>query len=166
MRVNFFPDLGDLTLLEITPLLVEKWRLKKLNKGIKAATVNRDIAFLKAALAKAVEWNFIESTTIAKVKPIKVDKSAKVRYLDKEEVTRLRNVLNEREEKLIEGRKSANAWRRERGYPELPIDLAMGGIDLNTIRELLGHSDIQMTLRYAHLAPQHKAKAVAVLLEE
>lgn len=44
--------------------------------------------------------------------------------------------------------------------------LAMGGVDLNTIRELLGHSDIQMTLRYAHLAPQHKAKAVAVLLDE
>lgn len=44
--------------------------------------------------------------------------------------------------------------------------LAMGGVDLNTILELLGHSDIQMTLRYAHLAPQHKAKAVAVLLDE
>lgn len=41
--------------------------------------------------------------------------------------------------------------------------LAMGGVDLNTIRELLGHSDYTMTLRYAHLAPEFKLKAVEVL---
>ena len=39
----------------------------------------------------------------------------------------------------------------------------MAGIDLNTIRELLGHSDIKMTLKYAHLAPEHKAAAVEKL---
>jgi site-specific recombinase XerD len=41
--------------------------------------------------------------------------------------------------------------------------LAMGGVDLSTIRELLGHSDYSMTLRYAHLAPKFKLKAVEVL---
>ena len=41
--------------------------------------------------------------------------------------------------------------------------LAMGGVDLNSIRELLGHSDYAMTLRYAHLAPEYKLKAVEVL---
>ena len=41
--------------------------------------------------------------------------------------------------------------------------LAMKSVDLNTIRELLGHSDLQMTMRYAHLAPNIKAEAVELL---
>ena len=39
----------------------------------------------------------------------------------------------------------------------------MARVDLTTIKELLGHKDVTMTLRYAHLAPSHKVKAVNVL---
>lgn len=41
--------------------------------------------------------------------------------------------------------------------------LIMAGVDLTTLKELLGHKDIKMTLRYAHLAPSHKMKAVEIL---
>ena len=38
--------------------------------------------------------------------------------------------------------------------------LVMAGVDLRTVAELMGHKTIQMTMRYAHLAPAHKLAAV------
>lgn len=43
--------------------------------------------------------------------------------------------------------------------------LVMAGYDLVTVKELLGHKTLAMTMRYAHLAPGHKAKAVSALDE-
>ena len=38
--------------------------------------------------------------------------------------------------------------------------LVMKGVDLPTVQKLMGHSDIQTTMIYAHLAPDHLADAV------
>lgn len=40
----------------------------------------------------------------------------------------------------------------------------MAGVPILTIKELMGHSTVQMTMRYAHLAPSTLAQAVPVLL--
>jgi site-specific recombinase XerD len=36
----------------------------------------------------------------------------------------------------------------------------MGGIDITSVKELLGQKSLTMTVRYSHLAPGHKRKAV------
>ncbi len=269
-------------LLEVNAWTLEKWRASRLKDGVAAATINKDIAVVKAALSKAVEWNFLDTHPLARLKPLKVDSQAKVRYLDAKEGQRLLNAMDIREEDMRAARDRHNQWCKERNYPEFPnlrdvifadylkpmvllslntgmrrgelfslkwqdinleramltvtgetaktgktrhiplnaiaLDvlkqwrsqsdgdglvfpgkngerfdnvknawkalleiaeitgfrwhdmrhdfaskLVMAGCDLNTVRELLGHSDIKMTLRYAHLAPEHKAEAVRVL---
>ena len=277
-----FVNLLTLPLEDISSLQLEKWRAGRLKDGVKANTVNRDIAVLKAALNRAVEWGFIAVNPIASVKPLKIDSSPKVRFLDEKEEGRLRDALDHREQNARRARASGNKWKKERGYsllPDLhalpfvdhlkpmvllslnsglrrgevfhllwenvdlkkamltvvggaaksgvtrhvplnsealdvlkkwrkvsagnlvfpgregkPLDniksawtgllreakitsfrwhdmrhhfaskLVMAGVDLNTVRELLGHSDLKMTLRYAHLAPHVKANAVEKLI--
>jgi integrase len=44
--------------------------------------------------------------------------------------------------------------------------LVQVGVPLNTVRDLLGHSSIAMSLRYAHLAPDQRREAVAKLNEK
>ncbi len=266
-------------------MLIEKWRTKRINNGITATTVNRDVVILKSALTKAVDWELIAEHPLRKLKPFKTDSAAKIRYLDKHEENRLKESLTLRDGELKDKRDSGNQWRRDRGHdckPDLrqfifadylspmilvslntglrrgelfsltwdsvdferamltvtgdtaksgktrhvPLNavalqalqswkqlndstelvfanartgaafghvkkswasilekadiksfrwhdmrhhfaskLVMSGVDLNTVRELLGHADIKMTLRYAHLAPEHKANAVAKLVE-
>lgn len=41
--------------------------------------------------------------------------------------------------------------------------LVMNGISIETVRVLLGHKTSEMTLRYSHLSPSHKQKAVEIL---
>ncbi|MEK7469260.1 MAG: site-specific integrase [Planctomycetota bacterium] len=44
--------------------------------------------------------------------------------------------------------------------------LAAAGVGINTIKELLGHSDLKTTARYLHLAPNEKKEAVSRLVRE
>jgi len=281
---RFYDLFGTKPLTELTPALIDQWRTQRLKNGISVETVNRNIATLKAAISKAVLWGFIESHPLERLKLMKADRSAKVRFLSAEEEQRLREAAIKREEQIKAGRDNANQWRLERGY-ELFLDLnnyefadhmrpmillsintglrqgevfslkwenvnferslltiegayaksgktrhiplnteaqyvlkswrqqsnnsdlvfpsinnksfntvktswkgirdaaklknfrwhdmrhhfasrlVMAGVDLNTVRELLGHSDLAMTLRYAHLAPEHKANAVEKLVQ-
>lgn len=39
--------------------------------------------------------------------------------------------------------------------------MAMSGMDLATLKEIAGHSQIQMTMRYIHPTPEHKSNAIS-----
>ncbi|MCC6485899.1 MAG: tyrosine-type recombinase/integrase [Candidatus Hydrogenedentes bacterium] len=262
---------------------IERHRSKRIQDKKAPSTVNREIVALKSVLNRAVEWGYLDANPLARMKQLKEDRAAKVRYLTAEEEDNLLKALESREGTLRAERVSANDWRRERGYAELldlrtqtfadtlrpvvllslhtglrrgevfnlhwedidfdrailtvkgtaaktkttrhvPLNsvaldtlrkwreqtgthglvfksdqtggrldnlntswegvleeaqivgfrwhdmrhhfaskLVMAGVDLNTVRDLLGHTDIKMTLRYAHLAPEVKQKAVELL---
>lgn len=276
-----FAALMGKTLSEITQHDLEAMRVKWLAAGLKDATANRKLAALRGAISKAVEWGMLEQHPMTKLKPMRLDTRGRVRFLSVQEEQRLRQALDDREERIRSERDSANKWRAERRKEALPdlrerafadhltpmaiismntglrrgelfnldwadIDLqqktltvagegaksdqtrhiplnkealavvkawrdqssgarvfpsktgsvmdnvkkswdgvlkaagisgfrwhdlrhtfasklAMKGVPLNTIRDLLGHADLKMTLRYAHLAPCTKAAAVELL---
>lgn len=284
LRTAFRGFLGR-RLHEFDPWLIDRWQRerlttvsKKTGNPVGKSTIGREIAALRSALNKAVEWDFVGQNPLLALK-VKVGESRKVvRFLSAEEEYRLRQSLVDRDKRLIAARASGNAWsaaRKRPLRPEIPqdgfgdhltpvvlvamntglrrgellslrwsdIDLGMGGltvraesaksgkprhvplnsealrlltqwrrqassgeqvfpiadvktawrslmhraniekfrfhdlrhhfasklvmrsVDLNTVRELLGHSDLKMTLRYAHLAPAHLAEAVSRLNE-
>jgi integrase len=41
--------------------------------------------------------------------------------------------------------------------------LRMEGVDITIVRDLLGHTDLKMTMRYAHIGPNHVIDAIAKL---
>lgn len=269
-----FADFADKPLAKLDGLSIERLRRDRIKSGLAVATVERDLAALRSALAHAVRHGFIEAHPMRDVKRHKFDNS-RVRHLSGDEETRLRAALTARDTEMRAARISANLWRTARGRElqpsiaddgfgdhltalvltalntglrrgeltslvwsdvnldqcnltvraaaakggkrrDVPLNdeaksalerwkkqcvtdrvfaladaktaftkvlaeakianfsfhdlrhtfaskLVMAGVDLNTVRELLGHADLKMTLRYSHLAPAHKAAAVALL---
>ena len=99
---------------------VKAWRAERMRQGVKAATVNRDVAALSAVLSAAADVDLISSNPIARqIKPLKTDNS-RVRYLAPDELERLQGAMRGRDAEMIAKRDRANAWRAERGYPLLP----------------------------------------------
>lgn len=270
-------------LTDLSTWFITKLRSERVNSGLKTTTVNKEMALLRAALTKCVEWGLLDSNPMAGLKPFRTDTSGVIRYLTTDEETRLHDALKRREERMRSARDIRNercqerdnqclpdmrsvsfsdhlkpmivvslntgirrgelfslkwtdidfdrrvltvrgessksgktrhipmnktvhstlaAWRKQnvgnellfvsprtggrfdntkKAWTELLAQalitnfrwhdmrhhfaskLVMAGTDLNTVRELLGHGDIKMTLRYAHLAPEHMAAAVALL---
>lgn len=257
-----FPDLLGKPLPDVTPWLIEKHRKARKEAGTAETTINRDVVTLKAAMNRAVDWEFLDVNPLAPVKQLKIDRQGVIRYLDPAEERRLLAALGQlpdhrrlRPMVLVSmhtglrwGELAALRWpdcdlgtrlltvrgegaksKQTRYVPlndtahaalqswadhcqaeaeaEAEVDtdldglvfpgkagvldnvtkswtsllktagindfrwhdlrhhfasrLVQNGVDLNTVRELMGHADIKMTLRYSHLAPEHRAAAVA-----
>jgi len=281
---SIFSKFMERPLSELSAHEIEKWRSQRQKDGRKPTTINRDLAELKAAYSRALDWDFVDENPLRSIRPSKTDTISRNRFLNDDELKSLKQALDDRETKIRAKRKSGNQWRAERGQKTLaslddltfadhlkpmvilslntgirrgelfslewgsinfdrliltvrgataksgktryiPLNtealetlqqwkkqstetqalvfpgrngekfdnvskswsglledagiqnfrwhdlrhtfasrLVMAEVDLNTVRELLGHADLKMTLRYAHLAPSHTAKAVERLV--
>lgn len=101
-----FEEFMKYPLIDITPWIITRWRMRRLKDGIAKTTVNRDVAVLRALLSKAVEWGVIEYHPLAALKPLRTDPNAIIRYLTDDEEKRLRNKLAERDKELKVNRES------------------------------------------------------------
>jgi len=84
---NLLPLFGDRDLSEITPLLIEHFRNKRI-KEVKPRTVNVDIGCLKHMFNKAIEWKIVSESPVKNIKRLK-ESNRRVRCLTPEEVKRL-----------------------------------------------------------------------------
>jgi site-specific recombinase XerD len=111
IRSDFAEWLGE-PLTKFDMLTVEGIRQKWKKGGMQPRSINRDIQRLQSVLARAVEWEVLDRHPFKGLKPLKADKTGRVRFLTAAEEAALRAALEKREERLRTMRANANAWRR------------------------------------------------------
>lgn len=113
-----------------------EWRLESLDKtwaeglqakwtkaGLKPRSINRDLQRIQSVLSKAVSFDnpkVLDVHPMKGFKPLKIDKTGRVRFLDADEETALRRALDDREEQLRQARARFNVWRVARSRKPLP----------------------------------------------
>lgn len=107
-------------LSDFHPFLIEGMRQRWKKGGAKPRSINRDIQRLQSVLSRAVEWKVIDRHPLAGFKPLKADKTGRVRFLTADEEKALRKALEEREQDLRAARIRFNSWRVARGRKPLP----------------------------------------------
>jgi integrase len=138
---------GNPPIHALTVEVLDQYRAFRLGEKVGPATINREMATLKHALSKAVEWRLLRKTAREELTAIK-------KYQEPD--GRLRYLAGEAEaERLLQA-----------------CDASLSPIVLTALHtgmrkgELLGLTwDLSptMTLRYAHLSPKHLTSAVRVL---
>ncbi len=121
-----FADKLETALQDFNPFMVEGIRQKWKKGGAKPRSINRDIQRLQSVLSRAVEWGVLEKHPLAGLKPLKADKTGRVRFLSPAEETALRKALTSREDARRKARIRFNTWRVTRNkapLPEQPGDL-------------------------------------------
>ena len=115
-----FEDLLDRPMAEFSPSEIEDFRQRWKKDGLQARSINRDIQRLQSVLSRAVAWKVLDRHPFGDLKPLKTDKTGRVRFLTADEEKALRNALVQREAGLKEARKRFNEWRLARHMRPLP----------------------------------------------
>jgi len=90
---------GNHTLVEITPSLINEYKIQRRNDGVKPATINRELATMKKAFNLAVkEWEWVRDNPVSKVS------------MEKENNKRDRWLMEGEESRLLE---ACEPWLRE-----------------------------------------------------
>ena len=119
LRSDFASQL-DQPLQAFNPFMVEGMRQRWKKAGMLPRSINRDIQRLQSVLARAVEWGVLDRHPLVGLKPMKADKTGRVRFLTGQEEAALRKALADREERLRQARVRFNTWRIARAKKPLP----------------------------------------------
>ena len=94
-----FADRLDQPLHDFDPVTVEGMRQRWKKAGMVPRSINRDIQRLQSILSRAVEWGVLGIHPLRGLKPMKADKTGRVRFLTAQEEGALRKALADREER-------------------------------------------------------------------
>jgi integrase len=115
-----FADQLDQPLHVFNPFMIEGLRQRWKRAGMRPRSINRDIQRLQSVLSRAVLCGVLDKHPLTGLKPLKADKTGRVRFLSTEEEAALRKALLDREEGLRQARIRFNTWRIARGRNPLP----------------------------------------------
>ena len=79
------PFFEETRLIDITPKMISRYKVLRIDEGAAAATLNRELAMLSKAFSLAVkDWEWINENPVSKVRKEKVD-NKRDRWLNKDE---------------------------------------------------------------------------------
>jgi len=88
---NLRPFFGDHLLSEITPSVVNEYKMKRRKDGVGPASINRELAILKNAFNIALkQWGWVRENPVTRI-PMEKEPKDRVRYLTDQEFERLHN---------------------------------------------------------------------------
>jgi integrase len=119
LRSDFEDKLSE-PLQVFNTFMIEGIRQRWKKAGAKPRSINRDIQRLQSVLSRAVEWGVLERHPLAGLKPLKFDKTGRVRFLSPTEEASLRKALSSREDAQRKARIRFNTWRVARNKKPLP----------------------------------------------
>jgi integrase len=89
-RARVEPTLGHLPLREITPIVIERWKAANLAAGSGPETIRRTMTMLQGVFQRAVEWEYLETNPVARVRRPHAHRRRLVRPLAPTTVERMR----------------------------------------------------------------------------